>query len=208
VRKVLLFTTLILVLLMAMAEPVAASWYAGNTRTSTYGVKANIATPGSAPNPAVGQGTSSWVSTNPYPNPGFVQTGWMHAPNYGYTSATPYGEYKTDGGFYRQYHYGTQAWGTSKNYKLSFGAWGWYVYIDNDLKFVVGGFAYPPITALALSEVHDSQSNVLNTWFSTVQWRNNGGTWANFDQDYWVDTQYPYTVDKYTYYLYRCYGPQ
>lgn len=55
-------------------QSASANWYAGNGRTSAYGVKANIWAPSSAPY-LKESGESNWVSL---PSPYWVQAGWRY----------------------------------------------------------------------------------------------------------------------------------
>jgi hypothetical protein len=208
IKRSITICLLVIVFTMVLVQPVLADWRLGNRYPDVYGVKAQISTPGSAPSPSVGGGTSSWVGTAPPDyDSGWVQTGWAYAYNNPlYNPATPYTEYRDDYGNYDQDQYSSQSWGTSKNYKLNFTPYGWAYYIDDDLKWIVGGFAYPPITVQAWSEVHDSSTNQLNTWFSSVQYRNSGGTWANFDQSNFTPAS-PYANYVVSNSMYCTYGP-
>jgi hypothetical protein len=209
-KKALLILT-ILFQIIIIAQPVAASWYAGNARFSVYGVKADIHTPESAPSPCTGAGLSNWVSTAPnYDHPGWVQTGWLYIPESPYyiTVATPYVELKTDNGTRSYYEYGTQSWDTYKNYKINWNGY-WEVYIDGNLKLTTGGdYESPPVNVEVYSEVQSSSSNELDTFFDNVSYKNSGGSWTYFDQDHWLDNNDPYTIyDESYYYMYLCIGP-
>jgi len=187
---------------MVAAQPVWASWYAGNYQTGAYGIKANIYTPPSAPYLA-SSGESSWVSTNaPY----WVQTGWRYYKNW--ENARPYIEYNLSTG-YDLTEYGTQSWGWYKGYKLVHSMYGWSVYIDNVFKLLVGGggLPTPPTLLLASSEVHSSSSNELDTTFCSVSWQNSSGTWSVFNQNHFFEDS-PYHVTDDYYYHFNCYGPE
>jgi len=194
--------TVILVLIAAMlvAQTVLANWYTGNSRTSAYGIKADIYTPSSAPYLAA-DGESNWVSI---PTPDWVQTGWYY--RVGFSSAKPYVEHQV-GQNYGLTDYGTQSWNTSKNYKVEYSSANntWRAYIDNDFKEGWGPISAPK-TVLGRSEVHTSSSNELDTDFDNVYWKNSLGSWNLFDQDNFVE-QSPYDVEETQYYKYRCYGP-
>jgi hypothetical protein len=204
VKRILFVCVMVLISTLIITQPASANWYGGNVRTEAYGVSAQIATPNSAPYSIQG-GTSSWVSTS-NDDDSWVQVGWLHCPAYGYSSATLYIEYRYTGQPSYQWRYGTQAWGTSKNYKLNYVSNAWSFYIDGVAYAAISGIDIPPRRVLAVAEVHDSPTNVLNTWFTSVQWRNSGGTWAYFDQNNkFADS--PYTVGGTSNYVYQVYGP-
>lgn len=203
-RSLITFITTITVLicLMTVAQPVLAGlWYAGNYQTSAYGVRAFISTPGSAP-AVYGAGTSHWVST-PLQYPGWVQTGWQHTSQL--VVAKPYVEVVVSGQpWYREY-YGTQAWGISKQYKLDYASGWWYVYIDGSLKFFTSQTAGAPIYVYAQSEIQNDSRCVVDTWFSTVQWKNSLGNWNYFNQNH-LAANPPYHASG-SYYVFHTWGP-
>ncbi len=178
----------------------AATWYAGNLRSSAYGVKALIYTPASAVYSPDFQ--DHWVSTPS--NPSFVQTGWNYGP--GVSTPRRYVEHLV-GGVYGRDWYGTQAWATGVNYRADCGGncsvSTWYAYINDNNK---GGWGpiLAPQEAQALSEVHENSNIVINTRFSSVYYRNAGGSWIQFNQANWVENA-PYKVQKDFLYNYRTY---
>lgn len=201
-KRFLAVVILVLTFFMVAAQPVWASWYAGNYQTSAYGIQANIYTPSSAPYLASSGESNSVTTTAPY----WVQTGWRYYKNW--ANARPYVEYNLSTG-YDLTEYGTQSWDTYKNYKLYHSVSGWSVFIDSDLKLCVSGGGLPttPTTLIAQSEVHSSSSNELDTTFSSVYWRNSNGTWTAFNQDHFFEDS-PYHVTDTYYYRFDCYGPE
>lgn len=180
---------------------VQADWYAGNGRTSAYGAKADIYTPSSAPY-LEESGESSWVST---PSPYYIQTGWRYYK--GWPAARPYVEHRLPDD-YDLNEYGTQSWGTSKEYKVSYEDdedW-WIAYIDGEALEMWGPID-APTTVFGYSEVHQSSSNELDTDFHGVRWKNSQGQWNLFDQSNMWREDDPYAVEKTQYWYYRCYGP-
>ena len=102
-----LIIVLILILVVSVQPTIAASLFAGNTQMSTYGLKADICTPTSAPFISNYNGESSWVMieniTNPN-TPHWVSTGWFYCG--GYPNAIPYTE-EDIYGYYNLTQYGT-----------------------------------------------------------------------------------------------------
>lgn len=193
--------SIVLVTIMGFffTQVVYASWYAGNIRTNGYGVKASIYAPLSAPYLET-SGESNWVSL---PAPNWVQTGWRYY--LGWTAAKPYVEYNY-GGTYGITHYGTQGWGTAKEYQVRHvSGTTWCAFISGVQK----GCFMPttaPKTMLAESEVHVSSNNELQTTFVAVQYRNSSGTWVNFDQNN-AFANSPYQINRITNYNFVNYGP-
>jgi hypothetical protein len=198
--KWLSFAYAFLLALMTV-QNVSASWYAGNRRTSTYGGKANIWAPSSAPYIASG-GESNWVSlpATPY----WLQTGWNYYK--GWSSAKRYVEYYLPNGTYNLVYHGTHAWGGIIEYKVEhIGGSTWCAYIAGSNKNC-SQVASAPREIQAFSEVHDSNSNVLNTRFSAAYYKTSAGIWQLFNQANWREDA-PYHVQKDQLYYYRNYGP-
>jgi hypothetical protein len=171
----------LLVFVMAAQSASATTyWYAGNFRTSAYGVKADISTPSSAPNLGNSPIEASWVSTPP---PYWIQTGWAYGSGYSY--AKPFTEYMLSGGVHNWTAHGSQSWGTSKNYKLDYSPDSWSAYIDGTWKVTLAYSAVPnaPIDVQAYSEVQDDSTATMYNLFSSVMWKNSGGSWNYFDQN-------------------------
>lgn len=190
---------LAVIITVVTAQTALASWYTGNSRTSAYGIQAAIFTPSSAPY-LKESGESSWVSL---PSPYWVQTGWRYYK--GWTAAKPYVEHNTKEN-YGLNHYGTQSWGSSKNYMVDHKSGNtWRAYINLDLKEEWEPTGAPK-TVMGYSEVHRSSENELNTSFNLVFWRKSSGEWRQFDQARWREDD-PYAVEKTHFYEYRNYGP-
>jgi hypothetical protein len=188
-----------LAITLVMADSASANWYAGNIRYSSYGVKAQIWTPASAPYLA-NSGESNWVSL---PSPYWIQTGWRYYK--GWSAARRYIEYNNALG-YALNEYGTQAWSSVVDYKVNhIGGTTWCAYINDGNQYCVSGLASTPAPVLALSESHDS-GNVLNTRFQGVYYRTSGGAWQVFDQSNWVEDS-PYWVQKDNTYYFLTQGP-
>jgi hypothetical protein len=201
-KKFIIIFVTILVLSALLTQPVFAGlYYAGNYRTSAYGIYANIATPSSAP-AVYGYGTSHWVST-PAQNPGWVQTGWKHVP--GDSTGIPYIECVVDGQPRVYYEYGTQPWGTYRNYYLNYSGGYWYIYIDSSLKYYTNSTASAPIAVQGESEIQDDSRCVVDTWFLGVAYKNSGGSWYYFDQNN-KSANSPYSIEGQNY-QYHTYGP-
>ncbi|MDO8717003.1 MAG: hypothetical protein Q7J73_09410 [Dehalococcoidales bacterium] len=198
-------------LLLSTTQYASAAYYAGDAHTNAYGAKANIFTPSSAPYIGCDAGQSNWVGTAAIPDEGiykWIQTGWVYASNS--SDAHPFVEVLSAGG--RTYQeYGTQSWGTYKNYKVKNVAAqnDWSAYIDDVLKVAsINGVPNGPQEVKATSEVHwtagGTPNTTLSTNFSNVQYMNNSWGWNNFN-GYWYNNS-PYTAGSY-YYDFRAYGP-
>ena len=72
---------LIIILIKTVQPALAASKYAGNYQTNTYGVQADITTPATQPNAQDGL-EASWVDIGGPPY--WVQTGWIQYQNFRY----------------------------------------------------------------------------------------------------------------------------
>jgi hypothetical protein len=200
VRKgVFIVLILALVMVLAFSAAASASWYAGNTRSPGYGVRANIACPVSAP--YVGSsGESSWVGT---PGPSYwVQAGWRYYSGYSY--AKSYYEYSLPIG-YSLTETGTQTWGAVRTYEVSHSGLGyWMVRIGGTTVGTWGTLSAPVYPVKAMTESHYSTVQ-MNTAFSSVKYRGTT-TWYNFDQAGWV-TNSPYYLSIASYYQYTTKGP-
>jgi hypothetical protein len=193
------------VMVLAIILPqiaLAQTWYVGNWKPNINGIKATILTPASAPYLGSLNGESSWVSTSPIADQ-WAQAGWLYWK--GEAGARPYVEHKVNGAYGLE-EYGTQSWGTSKEYKLI--GWGtsWATYIDSSWKGSYGPLSNPQWVE-AMAEVHDNSTTVLNTLFGGVSYyASDTGTWHYFDEDYFhADLPYHYT--KYANYSWYAYGP-
>jgi hypothetical protein len=180
----------------------AQKWYAGN-QYPCYGAKADIYTPGSAPYLGPDSTECSWISTSPYGAGYWIQTGWAYSGG----SATSYTELKING-YYSYDPHGSQSWGTYKNYKIvSNTSNTWYAYIDNYLYVGVtsASLPYAPTVLQCFSEVLNSSTTTLNTYFNNVQYMDSGSVWHNFDTNYFYQ-DLPYHVGG-SYYSYTTNGP-
>ncbi len=196
-----LTTILLLALVLALAvapHAVALSYYDGNARTSSYGARADISTPTSAPYVGT-SGKANWVSG---PGPSYwVQTGWRYYS--GYTYAKSYYEYNLASGYHLQ-EVSNQSWGVARTYEVSYaGGNMWTVKIAGVTQ---GSWGYlgAPATVKAMSESH-YPTVVLNTLFNNVKYRT-ATTWYYFNQANW-DQDSPYWVSATYNYRYRTLGP-
>ncbi len=212
-KRIFTAIALAIAILSLIAQPALASWYAGYFQGGgSYGVRADIYTPASAPYIGATGGESNWVSTaTPWVTAYWVQTGWrltQAAP----TTAKSYYEYRAspDPADYLLVEYENHSWGTSKNYKIEWDGTYWIFYRNGTWLFgVTGGYLpTPPTTVAAESEVHNDPTTVLDTHFGNVQWKNSGGTWADFSQWWNYSNQDPYSV-QFTLYPsnFNTYGP-
>jgi hypothetical protein len=193
----IMFLALVVALIVATGAS-AVSDYAGNTRTSSYGVSAYIYTPASAP--WVGNsGQSSWVSG---PGPSYwVQAGWRYYGGYPY--ARSYYEYNVAGG-YRLQEVSNQAWGTSRTYEVSYAGGNMWTAKIAGVTQGSWGYMGAPATVKALSESHYPTVQ-LNTQFNYVTYRTSS-TWYYFNQANWVQDA-PYWVSATYLYKYKTQGP-
>jgi hypothetical protein len=193
-----LLMALIMVLGMATAAS-ATSWFAGNTRSTGYGVRANIACPASAPYLA-GSAEASWVGT---PGPTYwLQTGWRYLS--GYSAAKSYYEYSLPIG-YSLVETSTQSWGAVRTYEVSHSGSGiWAVKIGGSTIGSWGTLSAPVSPVKAVTETHSSSAQ-MNTAFSAVKYRGTT-TWYNFDQSGWVSNS-PYYLSVTSTYQYTTLGP-
>jgi hypothetical protein len=175
---------LALVIVLVFAATASASYVAGNTRSTGYGVRATIACPSSAPYVG-GSGQASWVST---PGPSYwIQTGWRYWS--GYSNAKSYYEYSLPIG-YSLVETGTHSWGGSRTYEVSHSGSGvWAVKINGATVGSWGTLSAPVSPVRAMTETHYPTVQ-MNTQFSSVKYRGTT-TWYNFDQGGWV-TNSPY----------------
>ena len=183
---------LIIILIKTVQPALAASKYAGNYQTNTYGVQADITTPATQPNAQDGL-EASWVDIGGPPY--WVQTGWIQYQNFRY--AQSYTEIQTNS-YHHLLNWGVQNWGTSMNYKIVHvvGAVGWWVlYCNNSLKTMDSDTSLPspPAVAEVDSEVQDSDTTVLNSNFYNVQYLDNNSQWHSFNQANWGNNL-PYHV--------------
>lgn len=198
-RAAILALILSFLISLSYARVSVASWYTGNRRDNSYGIKAWIYAPSSAPY-LEKSGESNWVST---PSPNWVQAGWRYYK--GWSAAKPYVEHCISGN-YGLTEYGTQSWGTGVNYRVQYNGYStWYAYINDSNKGGWGPLSAPQ-QVLGYSEVHESSSNGLDTRFSSVYYRDSSYNWHLFDQGNWREDS-PYAVQKDSYYYYRNYRP-
>jgi hypothetical protein len=196
----------LLIFTFSFAERASANWYVGNHRSGGYGAKANIWTPDDPiyVDDQPKSGISNWVST---PGPFWIQTGWRYYKNY--VSPRSYAEYCIPPCSLPEHHsideYGTQGWGAIWEYKIDFiSGTTWCSYINSTQIDCVSIFS-APAEMQALSEVHVSAYNTLNTRFSAVYYKLSSGAWFLFDQENW-DEDLPYRVQKDLPYYYRNIG--
>jgi hypothetical protein len=164
-NKTLIVISIVIALALGFAQRVSATnWYAGNRRIGgTYGVKAGIMAPASAPYLEI-SGESNWVSL---PADYFVQAGWRYYTSY--SSAQKYREYNTHTGIYDVDNYGTQAWNTTIVYIVHQSGELWSIYIDETLISSYNYIRTAPTDGLAFSEVHESSNNQLKPIFIVLR---------------------------------------
>lgn len=115
-KRIIVVIILVFALILTISQSLyASSKYSGNYQYSTYGAKADIYTPSSAPYLGAPDGESSWVSTTASTNY-WVQTGWFYTTSY--SDAYSYIEYKIAGAGRTAVAYSTQNWNTYKNYEV------------------------------------------------------------------------------------------
>jgi hypothetical protein len=165
-----------IILVIGIASPVLAS-HAGYFQTSSYGAKATISAPSSAPYLDQGWGESSWVSL---PLPNWVQTGWGYPVRGDYSAAYSYWE--INAGVYDQQKCGVHYWGTSKIYQVSWSSPYWYAWVDGNWVIGVsgGGLPNPPCELQAMTEMNGTP--VVNSYHTNVQSMRNDGSWYSFCQ--------------------------
>lgn len=186
-------------LLVVAVQPASAAWYAGNERSSVYGVQGTIYAPSPLPTIVGGSqsGEFSWLGATGAGASSWIQTGWSFYPFNGQSVPTPYVESLVNGVYNRSF-YGTQCSGCSSDYKVDYaGSSTWYAYIAGNNKGGVGPLL-PGITGQALLEVTGSTSNGANTQFKNMSYKNSSGAWKSFDQASWRENA-PYHVDSKTY---------
>lgn len=191
----------LMVLAVLQARPADASWYAGNKRSSSYGASASIRTTPSQPYLET-SGESSWVSKCNCG--GWRQAGWRYYK--GWASARTYDEYNTNGGSYAIRERGNQSWNTYIAYKVDYVATStWAAYIGGTHYGSVGPIDPAPAQVQAMAEVHVSSNNALDSYFSSVKYKNSSSTWVLFDQSLWQqDSPYKCTTTyKYSYRSYK-----
>jgi hypothetical protein len=198
-RGLIVVLLLALVMVLAFSSVASATWVAGNTRSTGYGVRANIACPASAPYVG-GSGEASWVGT---PGPSYwLQTGWRYYSGYSY--AKSYYEYNLPIG-YSLTETSTQSWGATRTYEVSHSGSGvWAVKIGGSTVGSWGTLAAPVSPVKAVTETHASTVQ-MRTPFSAVKYRGTT-TWYNFDQAGWI-TNSPYYLSITSNYQYTTQGP-
>jgi hypothetical protein len=205
-KRALLVCFLVLSTLFVLAQPASATtYYAGNERTSAYGVKANIQLPASAPIIYSGL-ISGWVGTTDYGNESYVDTGWVQV--YG-SGPRVFAEYMFYGS--QTWYWGSQLnYGDNSAYRAEYSTDGyWKTYCNDQLEgaWSGGGLPTPPTQIRGLAEVQtDYPYNQLYTTFTNVQWKDSYGSWNYFDQNN-IFSYYPYGIGYYYYYYYICFGP-
>ncbi len=179
-------------------------------------MKANISAPPQVPHIETGDfrnGISSWVSLPAPAAPPYywIQAGWLYQPSFDPTGAKKYVEWcvaNPDPGDFcaNKSYYGYQNWGDTTEYRVVWAGgtiWcGWVDGVQRDCKDIVSA----PIYVEALSEVHISPLNELDSTFSNVYYMDSNYNLILFDQALWIEDA-PYVVDKITEYEYRNHGP-
>lgn len=191
-RKIALMTVATLLLAALWVQPASAwSLYAGNSRSSGYGVKGYVGTP--SQQPAIFDWIASWVSTA---GPDWVQTGWAMYPGWAYPKSFVEANV---GGLYDVIWYSDQAYNYSRLYEV--------VAYDNDVLWRaliqgtsrgVWGPISSPREVQAFSEVQRYATSQLKGTFSSIQYKGLY-SYMNFNQDnrradspYWIEYFYPY----------------
>ena len=191
--------------------PTPPTWYTGNDRLDSYGVKAFINASLQEPflDNISHSGQSNWVSiVEPY----WVQSGWHYYRNW--SGARPYIEWKMSNPppgeiphDFQEYPNDVQDWGTGKWYQVEWVTGTTWCGKAGDNPVICKDVGVsPPIRVYAHSEVHASALNELDTLFSSVSFKDSNGDWHLFDQEiWWIQT--PYNIDVYSPYQFHNYGP-
>src|SRR5665647_1612166 len=109
-RRLVLLLAFTSALLVVLAPAAQANRYAGNVRSTGYGVKADITSP--SQQPILYDWESSWVSTV---GPDWIQTGWAMYVGWGYPKS--YVE-TSIGSSYDMDWYSNQAYNYSRLYEV------------------------------------------------------------------------------------------
>jgi hypothetical protein len=186
-----------------------------NAQFNCYGARADISTPSSAPSLSPSSCDSCWVQADG-PNGNWVSTGWMFAnggPPYSTTNAQPVTEFGING-VDDQLLWGTQAWGSYANYKVtSNGSW-WFLYINQILEYRGLTLISAPAQYITVgSEVNNSQTNAIYASFLNVSWLDSLGSWNYFNQNNFQKVTIPSNLYNPYYWVatndhtYVCEGP-
>lgn len=170
---------------------------------SVYGVKANISAPAQKPYFEVtdASGESSYVTTT---TGNWIQTGWRYYEGWLFPWSYVEGYNPIDSHFIDETS--IHNWGQTREYQVVWQSGTmWCAWIDgvNELCYS----AIPaPANVNAHSEVHASQQNGLDTYFSDVYYMDSNFQWLLFNCSCWREDT-PYAVDKILNYEFRNYRP-
>ena len=107
--------SVLVVLIMSTQSVYADPWFAGNCRTSAYGVQSDITDPTSAPTLYSGL-IAGWVATSIY-NGSWAETGWVQV--YGYAPWS-FVEIMWNGGDHYISYKSQLSYNDTSNYKMYF----------------------------------------------------------------------------------------
>ncbi len=201
------FPILAILMIFLSYQTASSSFYAGAIRTiHAIGGKAHISAPQNAFPTTWGGGISNWVSSVDSSNGKltWIQSGWMFSVNWA-SKPIEYVEwcidcsgqspiYKMNDKWSNQYVY--QEWGTTVQYEVNqeyAGDWCGYIK-DRQLQACYLIYNGNPVTIEAFSEVHDSDLNPLNTYFSDVNYKDINGQWMLFDNNIALMQNAPYRI--------------
>lgn len=202
--KIARFFAISLCAFLLFPTGVAANWYAGSQEGDANGVRAYISTPMIIN--IISGGEANWVSSFFHDGNGddWIQTGWRYYQGY-YGNPRQYVEWCIDctefGGTYRiEDSFATQNWGTTIHYRVSdFGNGRWCAYTEGYLRFCVDNIHTTPVAIMAMSEIHISSQNQLNTDFNVVQYYDSTeGSWKDFGPNLLWVMDFPYSVEIFT----------
>ena len=196
-KRWVLLLALTSALVAALAPAAQANRYAGNYRSTGYGVKADITSP--SRQPILYDWESSWVSTI---GPDWIQTGWAMYVGWGY----PKSYVETNiGSSYDMDWYSDQAYNYSRLYEVVYtgSSSTWRALIQGTSRGTWGPISAPR-QVQAFSEVQADYRSQLNAKFANIQYKGQY-VYFNFDQDNRL-TDYPYTLTWFYPYRYDTHG--
>lgn len=191
-KRIVFVMVTAVVLSLGIGQMALANYYAGNSRSVGYGVKADIGTPSYAPN--VDDWIASFVSTGS--SLAFVQTGWCIEDDY--NPARSYVETYVAQSYDLDW-YSAQAYDFARTYEVVHTGSGstWRALIQGTPRGTWGPLSYPQ-TVVAQSEVYNSPGSQLKGTFNNVQYKgqyqyflfNENNFYSN--SPYWVEVFYNY----------------
>ncbi len=209
VRGCVLGLVLAVSIVTLAGEPaLALSWYAGNTRSAGYGVKAGISTPSSMPSVSTGVAFNMVAAVD---GVSWVQVGWAQGDGVRIApDGTPWPEVPTSyeeamiSGNYDLYIYSSQPLNYSRTYEVvHIGSGTWQGIIQGSRRHSFGPMSYP-IPVKALTEIQVSTAAHTRAGFESVQYKGNY-SYMLFDQNNRRQDCPPYASFS-SNYTYTCYN--